>query len=91
MYRHIPNNRKYDQVSNSQINQWQQSPLMQWMWESYRISSKLYAEIDAMKGNYTLDENYYKAHLPIVQQRVEQAGVRLAGLLNQAFKGATAQ
>jgi len=78
---------KYDHVRPRQIKQWQQDPLMKWIWESYVISSKLYAEIDTMKSN-TITDKYYDAHLPIVQQRVEQAGVRLAGVLNMIFSGA---
>ena len=77
---------KYDHVSAAQIKQWQREPLMKWIWESYGISSKLYAEIDVMNGR-SINDSYYQAHLPIVQQRIEQAGVRLAGVLNEIFKG----
>jgi len=75
---------KYDHASPAQIRQWQSDPLMKWIWESYEISSKLYAEIDAM-SNRSIDDNYYQAHISIIQERIGQAGIRLAGLLNQIF------
>jgi len=51
------------------------------MWESYQISSKLYAEVDQMKDR-TLEADYYEKHYPIIGKRLQQAGLRLAGLLN---------
>jgi hypothetical protein len=75
---------KVDQVSAAQVAAWQSDPLIKWIWESYEISSKLYAEIDAMNGR-SIDDSYYQAHIQIVQQRIEMAGVRLAGVLNRIF------
>lgn len=73
-----------DHVSAAQVAAWQSDPLIKWIWESYQISSKLYAEIDAMKGR-SIDDSYYQAHIQIVEQRIEMAGVRLAGVLNRIF------
>jgi len=78
---------KYDHASAAQISQWQSDPLVKWLWESYEISSTLYAEVDAMRSR-SIDERYYTAHIAIVRQRLEQAGIRLAGLLNAIFKDA---
>ena len=75
---------KVDQVSAAQVSAWQSDPLIKWIWESYEISSKLYAEIDAMNSR-SIDDSYYQAHIQIVQQRIEMAGVRLAGVLNRIF------
>jgi len=75
---------KYDQVSAAQVKAWQSEPLIKWIWESYEISSKLYAEIDAL-NNRTIDDSYYQAHIGIIRERIEKAGVRLAGVLNQIF------
>jgi hypothetical protein len=72
---------KFDNATPVQIKKWQSDPQMIWAWESYRISSQLYTEIDRMKGR-VIDNAYYEEHLPIVQRRIEQAGIRLAGLLN---------
>jgi hypothetical protein len=75
---------KYDQVSAAQVKTWQSDPLIKWIWESYEITSKLYPEIDAL-NNRTIDDSYYQAHIGIIQERIEKAGVRLAGVLNQIF------
>jgi hypothetical protein len=77
---------KYDHVSAVQVKAWQSDPLIKWIWESYEVSSKLYAEIDAL-NNRTIDDSYYQAHIGIIQERIEKAGVRLAGVLNQIFAG----
>jgi hypothetical protein len=37
--------------------------------------------------NRTITEDYYHAHLPVIEDRLEQAGIRLAGVLNTLFKG----
>ena len=74
-----------DRATPVQIRQWQSDPVVKWMWESYEITSKLYAEVDAMSSR-SIGQDYYTAHWPIIQQRLEQAGIRLAGLLNVLFK-----
>jgi hypothetical protein len=33
----------------------------------------------------SIDDSYYQAHIQIVEQRIEMAGVRLAGVLNRIF------
>ena len=75
---------KYGQASPAQIRQWQSDPLIKWIWESYEISSQLYAEVDAMKTR-SIDDSYYQAHISIIHERIEQAGIRLAGVLNKIF------
>lgn len=76
---------KYDNVSDKQIKQWQKDPLMKWLWESYEISTELYAEVDAM-GSRKIDDTYYQKHLPQIEVRIQQAGMRLAGVLNAIYK-----
>ena len=80
---------KYDHATPAQVKQWQSDPLIQWIWESYQASSKLYAEVDAMKSR-AIDDSYYQAHIAIVQDRIEKAGVRLAGVLNSIFQNGLA-
>lgn len=77
---------QYDQATPEQIREWQNDPVIKWIWESYEISSKLYAEVDALNGR-SIGDDYYRAHIPIVEKRIEQAGIRLAGLLNHLFDG----
>ncbi|WP_158795453.1 S1/P1 nuclease [Pedobacter sp. L105] len=81
---------KYDHIPDGKIKQWQRDPLIKWMWESYQISSTLYKEADETNG-HEIDENYYKKHMPIVELRIQQAGIRLAGVLNDIFKDTTAK
>jgi hypothetical protein len=75
---------RYDHATPEQIKEWQSDPVVKWIWESYEISSKLYAEVDAMNDR-SIGDDYYRAHIPIVEKRIEQAGIRLAGLLNGLF------
>ncbi|HXB09527.1 MAG TPA: S1/P1 nuclease [Puia sp.] len=75
---------KVDQATPAQVSQWQKDPMVRWMWESYEITGKLYAEVDAMKSR-AIDDTYYEEHIVTVQQRLEQAGIRLAGVLNNLF------
>jgi hypothetical protein len=75
---------KYDQMSATDIKQWQKDPLITWIWESYQISSLLYAEVDAMNKR-VIDDEYYQKHLPMVEKRIQQAAIRLAGLLNSIY------
>lgn len=77
---------QYDEVSSDKIKEWQSAPLMQWIWESYQISTRLYSEVDNMK-NHTVPDTYYDEHMPIVKERIQMGGIRLAGLLNELFSG----
>lgn len=75
---------KYDHPTEGQVRKWQSGPVIVWDWESYQISTQLYKEIDGISSR-SLDESYYDSHIGIVRQRIEQAGIRLAGLLNKLF------
>ena len=55
---------------------------MEWIWESYQISSQLYAET---KAGQTIDNIYYNKYILVIHQRIDQAGIRLAGELNRIF------
>lgn len=72
----------YDKATSRQIKQWQSDDMIKWLFESYQISTKLYTEIEQ---NNKLDDSYYRSHISIVNERIEMAGIRLAGLLNKIF------
>ncbi len=55
----------------------------EWFFESYTIAGQLYTEA-ALNPNP--DFRYYPAHADILKQRLQQAGIRLAAVLNEAFK-----
>lgn len=74
--------KQYDWANADQIKKWQADSPMQWLWESYQISSELY---DDITPGQTIDEAYYKNSIKIVRLRILQAGVRLAGELNKLF------
>ncbi len=75
---------KYDHATTQQIKEWQSDPLMKWLWESYGISTQIYSQMDTMKTR-NLDSGYYKANIGIINDRLEKAGIRLAGVLNKLF------
>ena len=75
-----------DLASRSQIKRWQADDPMEWIWESYKISSRLYAEI---KPGQDINEAYYKKYIKVIHKRIDQAGIRLAGELNKLFSDET--
>jgi len=78
--------KQYDWANEAQIKKWQDSSPMEWLWESYQISSELYADI---KPGQQIDEAYYKKYIQIIHLRIDQAGIRLAGELNKLLNNAT--
>ncbi|MGF1922712.1 MAG: S1/P1 nuclease [Bacteroidia bacterium] len=76
---------EFNQIGNDDIKQWQSEPIIQWAWESYQISSELYAEVESMNKR-VIDEAYVQKHMPTVKKRMQQAAIRLAGLLNKIYK-----
>jgi hypothetical protein len=79
--------KQIDKATPQQVLKWQKDAQIDWAWESYQISSRLYGEIE--KNGTNIDDAYYKAHLPIVEDRLEKAGIRLAGILNSIFAKTT--
>jgi hypothetical protein len=74
---------KYDDATAVQIKQWQSDNIMKWLWESYQITTILYQEAAT---NPNFDEKYYQDHIPLIKSRIEKAGIRLAGVLNDIYK-----
>ena len=77
----------YDMATPAQIAKWQSDPVMTWLWESYQISTILYKEVEA---DNDLDEKYYTDHINVIHNRIEKAGIRLAGELNRLLDDAAA-
>ncbi|KUG08807.1 hypothetical protein ASU33_11805 [Solirubrum puertoriconensis] len=71
-----------DHPDKKQAKIWRQDPMEQWFFQSYQLSTKLYAE--AQPGT-VLDEQYYNTHIEDVRLRLSQAGIRLAEILNKAL------
>ncbi|MDB5192386.1 MAG: Nuclease [Segetibacter sp.] len=62
---------------------WTKQPLSEWLYESYRISEQLYAEIK--QPDQKLSYNYNFQHIATVNEQLLKGGVRLGGLLNEIF------
>jgi hypothetical protein len=74
--------KQYDTATPAQIKKWQTDSPMEWIWESYQISSQLYI---GLKPGQAIDEDYYRKYIGTIHQRIDQAGIRLAGELNKLF------
>ncbi|MFC5284403.1 S1/P1 nuclease [Pedobacter alpinus] len=73
----------FDNVSEEKIKQWQNDDVTVWLFESYQIATLLYAEA---AENSDFDYTYYPNHSEIYKERMQKAGIRLAGYLNKIYK-----
>ncbi len=80
---------KFDHANQAQIRKWQGEPEILWAWESYQISTQLYGEVE--KNGTNIDNAYYEAHMPVIENRIEKAGIRLAGVLNRVLDHVSVQ
>ncbi|HWB20098.1 MAG TPA: S1/P1 nuclease [Phycisphaerales bacterium] len=73
-----------DSITPAQAKKWaaQRDPV-EWANESLAITRNLYATMPA--NNIRFDKPYFDQNIPIVEERLEAAGVRLAVLLNHIF------
>jgi len=71
-----------DHPSESELKEWQSTGYSVWMEESYKLRDRCYD----FKPELPLSYEYVDKSMPIVRQRLLQAGVRLAGTLNQIFQ-----
>ncbi len=69
-----------DKASANQLNSWQSASVRQWAKESQGFEPQVY-DI----GNGKLGYRYSYLYFHIVRTRLLQAGVRLAGILNQVY------
>ncbi len=80
---------KFDHVGQAEIGKWLGDPEILWAWESYQISTQQYGEVE--KNGTDIDNAYYKAHMSVIENRIEKAGIRLAGVLNRILDHASVQ
>lgn len=62
--------------------EWQKQPISKWVYESYEQSQKIHADI---KPDQRLSFNYNFKYIDLLNRRLLQGGVRLAGVLNEIF------
>ncbi len=72
-----------DHVTSAQKKLLQSEPISKWLYDSYTISAALRAEIT--QPDQKLGYAYTYKHLATVNQRMLEAGIHLAGLLNEIF------
>jgi hypothetical protein len=69
-------------ITPDQIKRWENDEFLDWLYESYQISSQLYSEV---KSGSKLNDAYYKKHISTVDEQIAKAGIRLAYILNRAL------
>ncbi|MCP4457677.1 MAG: S1/P1 nuclease [Cytophagales bacterium] len=71
-----------DYASDQQITGWQSSPAMSWAEESMNHRQQVYNDLpEGRKINYRYDYD----NIALVNERLLQAGIRLAGVLNKIY------
>lgn len=55
----------------------------QWLFESYQVAEHLYAEAEKSSD---FDYRYHLEHAQLLKQRLQQAGMRLASVLNEVLR-----
>jgi hypothetical protein len=71
-------------TTRDQLEAWKQQPLSEWLWESYQLAGKVYADIT--QADQKLDYKYNYDYLALLNQQLLKGGVHLAGLLTEIFK-----
>ena len=69
------------QTSKEQVQQWQRTDVRTWAMESKALRSQVYDIPENKKMNY----RYTYTNYPTVKRALQQAGIRLAGLLNEIY------
>jgi len=72
-------------ITTKQINDWNETNPLVWIKESYDIRQRLYPKDDK------IDQEYVMQFLPVLKQRIQQAGVRIAAYLNEIYATANNQ
>lgn len=85
-YQHSSQQQALFQALKSKQQEWQQTGLLDWANESVMLVKLIY---QSYKAGMLIDEGYQDQHLPQLEQRLQQAAVRLALVLEQHFNPAT--
>jgi len=73
--------KELDHVSKDQVEKWQSTAVVDWAHEAQTYHGQVYNMGNSENlGYYYMDQNW-----DLVQQQLVKAGVRLAGVLNEAF------
>lgn len=69
-------------ITEQQKQQWLENSIVGWAEESAEITAGIYQHY---KPGMLIDDNYLQQHQPVLEQRIQQAAVRLAHLLDVIF------
>lgn len=70
-------------TTRAQRKLWEAEPVNEWIWQSYQLAGKIYADI---KPGDRLSFDYDFKYNATVNQQLLKGGVHLAALLNEIFK-----
>ena len=70
-------------VSKEMVAAWKTESLSDWLWQSYQIAEKIYAEIK--QPNQKLEYKYNYDYYDIMNRQLLKGGIHLAALLNDIF------
>lgn len=70
-----------DHASKKEIKKWQDTDVLDWAYESSNALDEVYE----MPGNKQLGYQYQFKHRQLLSDRLEKAGIRLAGVLNEIY------
>lgn len=76
------------QITAEHIANWQQGTVLDWANESAELTYAIYLQY---RPGMLIDEAYVAQHQPTLEQRLQQAAVRLAFLLEQIFTASPAK
>jgi hypothetical protein len=71
-------------TTKTQRKEWQRQPISEWLYESYKLSEQIH---EGAKAGQRLGYDYDYANVATMYHQMLKGGVRLAGLLNEIFKG----
>lgn len=69
-------------TTKAERKEWQAEPVSEWIWQSYQLVEKIYADV---KPDDKLGNLYNFKYIGVVNQQLLKGGVHLAGLLNEIF------
>jgi hypothetical protein len=82
------------EITDEEIAAWKQGTTDDWAWESHKLAvEKAYKKADGVtpvpkagEGVFTLEPKYVTDNAVVVRGQLKKAGIRLAAVLNDAFK-----
>jgi hypothetical protein len=74
------------EISTADVSSWANSDVVAWTNESYRIDEEF---VYSVPTGGDIQQAYYDRALSISKRRIQQAGIRLAHVINEAARGRT--